>query len=154
MFLPFPKNRHISHRWQSQKAHWLSVRHCKTLMPPSPMRVSRILMNADGIVYNQEGLGVSASFRKSLTAEGYEVWAGPLTGGRTVAAMINLSNESRTLTLDSQDVGLQNAGKLKDIWNSVMLADVVTSYLCCSCRGTWHHSCGARCIYACWFILC
>jgi alpha-galactosidase len=43
------------------------------------------------------------------TEGGYEVWEGPLSGGRTVAAVINLLDETQTLTLDLLDVGLQSA---------------------------------------------
>jgi alpha-galactosidase len=87
-----------------------------------------ILKNADVISYNQDSLGVAASFRRRWTEEGYEVWAGPLSGGRTVAAVINLKDEARTLTLDLPDVGLQKAGLVRDIWNEVTVKNVLTSY--------------------------
>jgi alpha-galactosidase len=87
-----------------------------------------ILKNADVIGYNQDSLGVAASFRRRWTDAGYEVWAGPLTGGRTVVAVINLEDVARTLTLDLPDVGFQSAGTVKDIWNGVTTSNVVTSY--------------------------
>ncbi|TVY80956.1 putative alpha-galactosidase D [Lachnellula suecica] len=87
-----------------------------------------ILMNQDVIGYNQDSLGVAASFRRRWTAEGYEVWAGPLSGGRTVVAVVNLNNVARQLTVDLPDVGLQHAGSLKDIWNGMTASNITTSY--------------------------
>ncbi|KAK6581645.1 hypothetical protein PZA11_005342 [Diplocarpon coronariae] len=87
-----------------------------------------ILMNADVIGYNQDALGVAASFRRRWTEDGYELWAGPLTGGRTVVALVNLKNEARRLTFDLADAGMQSAGSVKDIWNKVSAVNVLTSY--------------------------
>ncbi|KAJ5034874.1 uncharacterized protein L3040_008142 [Drepanopeziza brunnea f. sp. 'multigermtubi'] len=87
-----------------------------------------ILKNKDVIGYNQDPLGVAASFRRRWTEEGYEVWAGELSGERTVVAVINLKNEARELTLDLPDAGVQRAGWLKDIWNNAAASDVLTSY--------------------------
>ena len=87
-----------------------------------------ILQNKNVIAYNQDSLGVAASFRRRWTAEGYEVWAGPLSGSRTVVALINLENVARSLTLDLPDVGIQKSGSIKDIWNGVTATNVLTSY--------------------------
>lgn len=87
-----------------------------------------ILKNKDVISYNQDSLGTAASFKRRWTANGYEVWAGPLSGSRTVVALINLSNQARSLTLDLPDVGIQKAGTLKDIWNAKTATNVLTSY--------------------------
>ncbi|RMZ39382.1 hypothetical protein AFCA_006538 [Aspergillus flavus] len=88
----------------------------------------QILKQADVIGYNQDSLGVSASLRRRWTEEGYEVWSGPLSGGRTVAALINWRNESRDLTLDLPDIGLQYAGTVKNIWDGTTAQNVKTSY--------------------------
>jgi alpha-galactosidase len=87
-----------------------------------------ILKNKDVIGYNQDSLGVAAGFKRRWTANGYEVWAGPLSGSRTVVAVINLNNQARSLTLDLPDVGIQKAGTLKDIWNGNTATNVITSY--------------------------
>ena len=87
-----------------------------------------ILKNADVIGYNQDSLGIAASFRRRWTEEGYEVWAGPLSGGRTVVAVINLDDVDRTLTLDLPDVGLQTAASVNDVWNGLAASNVITSY--------------------------
>jgi alpha-galactosidase len=88
-----------------------------------------ILKQKDVISYNQDSLGVSASLRRRWSEEGYEVWSGQLSGGRTVAAVINWRNESRDLTLDLPDIGLQHAGTVKDIWSKSTSRDVGTSYM-------------------------
>jgi alpha-galactosidase len=87
-----------------------------------------ILKNKDIIGYNQDSLGVAASFRRRWTEAGYELWAGPLSGNRIVVALINFQNTDRSLTLDLPDVGVQKAGLVKDIWNGVTVANALTSY--------------------------
>lgn len=87
-----------------------------------------ILKNKDVISYNQDSLGTAASFKRRWTADGYEVWAGPLSGSRIVVAVINLNNQARSLTLDLPDVGFQKAGTLKNIWNGNTATNVLTSY--------------------------
>ncbi|CAG7926366.1 unnamed protein product [Penicillium olsonii] len=87
-----------------------------------------ILSNKDVIAFNQDSLGQSASLRRRWSDQGYEVWSGPLSGGRTVAAVINWADEARELTLNLPDIGLQFAGTVKDIWNEKTSSDVKTSY--------------------------
>lgn len=87
-----------------------------------------ILLNKNVISYNQDALGIPASFRRRWTEEGYEVWSGPLTGGRTVAAVVNLLDQPQQVIFDFPDIELQSAGIVKDIWNNVTTANVLTSY--------------------------
>lgn len=87
-----------------------------------------ILSNKDVISYNQDSMGIAASFRRRWTTDGYEVWAGPLSGSRTVVALINLENTAKTLTLDLPDVGIQKASTLKNIWAGTSATNVLTSY--------------------------
>lgn len=87
-----------------------------------------VLKQKDVVAFNQDALGKSASLRRRWTEEGYEVWSGPLSNGRTVAAVINWRNESRDLTLDLPDIGLQHAGTVKNIWDGTTAQNVVTSY--------------------------
>ena len=103
-----------------------------------------ILLNEDVIGFNQDSLGVAASrlnfesstdqsltfvgFRRRWTAEGYEVWAGPLSGGRLVVALINLNDQASQLTLDLPDVGVQKAAIVKDVWDDITTTNVLTSY--------------------------
>ncbi|CAG7934823.1 unnamed protein product [Penicillium nalgiovense] len=87
-----------------------------------------VLSNKDVIGFNQDSLGHSASLRRRWSDQGYEVWSGPLSGGRTVAAVVNWAGEARELTLNLPDIGLQSAGIVKDIWNKKTLSNVKTTY--------------------------
>lgn len=87
-----------------------------------------ILSNQRVISYNQDSLGVAASFRRRWTEEGYEIWAGNLTDNRMVIALINNKNEARRLVLDLPVVGIQSAGWLVDVWGNYNATDVLTSY--------------------------
>ncbi|KAF7171095.1 hypothetical protein CNMCM5623_003551 [Aspergillus felis] len=87
-----------------------------------------VLKQKDVIGFNQDSLGVSASLKRRWSDEGYEVWSGPLSGNRTVVAVINWRNESRDLTLDLSDVGLQYAQVVRNIWGNTVASDVRTSY--------------------------
>lgn len=88
----------------------------------------QILKQKDVISYNQDPLGVSASLKRRWTEEGFEVWSGPISGGKTVAALINWADESRNLTLDLPVVGLQHAQTLRNIWDESAATNVRTSY--------------------------
>ncbi|CAL5866710.1 uncharacterized protein PFLUO_LOCUS920 [Penicillium psychrofluorescens] len=87
-----------------------------------------ILSNKDVIGFNQDSLAQSANLRRRWSEAGYEVWSGPLSGGRMVAALINWANESRELTLELPDIGLQHAKMVKDIWAKKRLSNVRTTY--------------------------
>nr|Q5AX28.2 RecName: Full=Alpha-galactosidase D; AltName: Full=Melibiase D; Flags: Precursor [Aspergillus nidulans FGSC A4]ABF50881.1 alpha-galactosidase [Aspergillus nidulans] len=87
-----------------------------------------ILSNADVIAFNQDALGVSAALRRRWSDEGYEVWSGPLEGGRTIAAVINWRDEDREITLDLPDIGLQYAETLQNVWADETVNGVKTSY--------------------------
>ena len=87
-----------------------------------------ILKNADVISYNQDSLGAAANLTRRYTEAGLDVWSGPLSGGRTVVALLNWNNETVTGTLDLPDVGLQSAGTAKNVWSNVTIQNVVTSY--------------------------
>ncbi|KAJ5375945.1 hypothetical protein N7509_012831 [Penicillium cosmopolitanum] len=87
-----------------------------------------ILSNKDVIGFNQDSLGKSAELKRRWSEEGYEVWSGPLSNGRTVAALINWADETRELTLNLPDIGVQFAGRVKDIWAGKSVQNVKTSY--------------------------
>jgi alpha-galactosidase len=87
-----------------------------------------ILSNKDVIGFNQDSLGKSAELKRRWSEEGYEVWSGPLSNGRTVAALINWADESRELTLNLPDIGVQFAGQIKNIWAGKSVRNVKTAY--------------------------
>jgi alpha-galactosidase len=87
-----------------------------------------IYKNKDVISYNQDSLGVAASFKRRWTEEEYEVWSGPLSEDRMVTALVNWANKPRVLTLDLPIVGLQRAKKVKSVWTNKTLSNVLTSF--------------------------
>ncbi|KAK2755673.1 hypothetical protein FQN54_005822 [Arachnomyces sp. PD_36] len=87
-----------------------------------------ILSQEDVISYNQDLLGISARFVRRWSQDEYEIWSGPLSGNRTVVALVNWSDEERELQLDLPDVGLQTASTLKNIWSNETAEGVLTSY--------------------------
>ena len=88
----------------------------------------KVLMNEDVVGFNQDSMGVSAGLKRRWTEDEYEVWAGELSGGRIVAALVNWINETRTLGLDLPDVGVQSAGSLKDVWGEKTVENVKSRY--------------------------
>lgn len=87
-----------------------------------------ILKNTDVISLNQDSLGISANLTRRWSDAGFDVWSGPLSGNRTVAALVNWNNSTLNATLDLPDVGLQRAGYIKDIWNNITAKNIETSY--------------------------
>ena len=87
-----------------------------------------ILSNAHAISYNQDSLGKAANLTRRYTQAGLDVWAGPLSNGRTVAALVNWNDAAVTADLDFPDFGIQSAGSLYDVWNNVSKTNVKTSY--------------------------
>jgi alpha-galactosidase len=86
-----------------------------------------ILSNTVVIGYNQDSIGKAATLARRYTEAGLDVWSGPLSGERTIAALINWNNESVTATLNLPDVGLQSAGEAFDVWNNKTVQNVLTS---------------------------
>ncbi|KAK4580096.1 hypothetical protein LTR86_000298 [Recurvomyces mirabilis] len=87
-----------------------------------------ILKNADVIASNQDELGIAANLSRRYSDAGLDIWSGPLSGGRTIAALVNWNNNSVDAALTFPDIGLQSAGTVKNIWSNTSAANVVTSY--------------------------
>lgn len=87
-----------------------------------------ILKNEQVIAFNQDSLGVAGNLSRRWSDEGYDVWSGPLSGNRTVAALVNWNNFSIDATFDLPDIGLQSAGWVKDAWTNETRSNVYTSY--------------------------
>lgn len=87
-----------------------------------------ILSNANVIGYNQDTLGVSANLTRRYSVEGLDVWAGPLSNGRTVAALVNWDNAVKQVQFNFPDFGIQSATTVKDIWGGKSASNVKTFY--------------------------
>jgi len=87
-----------------------------------------ILKNKDVIAFNQDSLGVAANLTRRWSDEGYDIWSGPLSGNRTVVALVNWNDSELDASFDLPNVGLQSAGYVKDIWNNLTSRNVQTTY--------------------------
>jgi len=87
-----------------------------------------ILKNTDVVGINQDSLGQAASFRRRWTEEEMELWAGNLSGGRTVVNLVNWSNTRRSMTVWFGDAGIASANVVKDVWTGVTHSKAASSY--------------------------
>ena len=87
-----------------------------------------IYKNLDVIGYNQDSLGVAANLTRRYSEAGLDVWAGPLSDGRTVAAMINWNDGAVQAMMNLPDVGLQSAVNVKNVWANTSSTNALTSY--------------------------
>ncbi|XP_065007619.1 alpha-galactosidase 1-like [Musa acuminata AAA Group] len=80
-----------------------------------------ILGNEEVIAVNQDPLGVQA--KKVRMYGDSEVWAGPLSGYRTVVVLLNRSPEFRTITAQWDDIGLppNTVVEVRDLWKHATL---------------------------------
>jgi len=75
-----------------------------------------ILSNADVIAINQDPLAKQAQLVRRYTEEGWDVWAGELSGGRTVLALANWKAAGQTVRLSLPAVlGIASA-RARDVW--------------------------------------
>ncbi|URE08522.1 alpha-galactosidase [Musa troglodytarum] len=80
-----------------------------------------ILGNEEVIAVNQDPLGVQA---KKVRMEGdHEVWAGPLSGYRTVVIQLNRSPEFRIITAQWDDIGIppKTVVEARDLWKHTIM---------------------------------
>ncbi|KAI4358069.1 hypothetical protein L6164_001973 [Bauhinia variegata] len=77
----------------------------------------QIISNEEVIAINQDGLGVQA---KKVRMEGErEIWAGPLSGNRTVVLFVNRKPWSSTMTAHWDDIGINSNSQMveaRDVW--------------------------------------
>ncbi|XP_020094217.1 alpha-galactosidase 1-like [Ananas comosus] len=82
-----------------------------------------ILGNMEVIAVNQDSLGVQA---KKVRMEGdLEVWAGPLSGYRTVVVLLNRSSKESPITAHWDDIGIPPDTKVevRDLWEHELLEE-------------------------------
>ncbi|WOL09837.1 alpha-galactosidase 1 [Canna indica] len=98
-----------------------------------------ILSNKEVIAINQDPLGVQA---KKVRMEGdVEIWAGPLSGYRTVVVLLNRSlNNTYPITAEWDDLGIppKTAVEAREPWKHVTLEKIFVNKLRAKVRG---HSC-------------
>lgn len=87
-----------------------------------------ILKNKHIVSYNQDSLGKAANLTRRYSDAGYDIWSGPLSGDRTVVAVVNWADQESQIEFNLPDVGLQMAESVYDVWNHKQVNNLLTSY--------------------------
>ncbi|KAI0883568.1 carbohydrate-binding module family 35 protein [Annulohypoxylon maeteangense] len=74
-----------------------------------------VLKNKEVIAINQDPLGKQARLVRRHTEEEWDIWAGELSGGRTVVGIANWKNGSQTVEFDLSTVNVASANA-RDVW--------------------------------------
>jgi alpha-galactosidase len=80
-----------------------------------PLESLEIMSNEEVIAINQDPLAKAAELIIRYTEEEWDVWAGPLSGGRKVLGVANWKNETQVVELDLSLIGVSSA-KARDVW--------------------------------------
>ncbi|KAF8251493.1 glycoside hydrolase [Wilcoxina mikolae CBS 423.85] len=88
----------------------------------------KVFSNAEVIAINQDALGLAAQLVRRFTQEQYDIWSGPLSGGRIVVAIINWASFDQQITINLPDVGIQAANKARDVWAAQDLGRIEATY--------------------------
>lgn len=73
-----------------------------------------IIKNKEVIAINQDPLGEQARLLWRYSEEGYDIWAGNLSGSRKVVAIVNWSNNQATIPFNPAMVGVASAASVRD----------------------------------------
>ncbi|KAK7419250.1 hypothetical protein QQX98_003402 [Neonectria punicea] len=80
-----------------------------------PEESVKILSNKEVIAINQDSLAKQAELVLRYTEEEWDLWAGQLSGSRTVVGIANWRNNSQTVEVDLGVLGIAKADA-RDIW--------------------------------------
>ncbi|CEL11360.1 hypothetical protein ASPCAL14463 [Aspergillus calidoustus] len=83
---------------------------------PIPKSSFAAIANQEVIAINQDPLGKSAELVRRFSEEGYDVYAGPLSGGRMVLGVANWLNTTNTASVDLERVLGITAARARDVW--------------------------------------
>jgi alpha-galactosidase len=88
-----------------------------------------IMGNKEVVALNQDALGQQTRLIRRYTEEGWDVWAGNLTGGRMVVGLANWNAAQQTVTLDLvAHLGLASVGAARDLWAAKDLGALGNTY--------------------------
>ncbi|ORY15914.1 glycoside hydrolase superfamily [Clohesyomyces aquaticus] len=80
-----------------------------------------ILKNKEVIAINQDSLGQQAQLVRRFTEEAYDIFAGDLSGGRKVVAIVNWGTSTSNIAFDPSSVGISSASKVRDVYSATDL---------------------------------
>jgi alpha-galactosidase len=73
-----------------------------------------LLMNKDAIAIDQDSLGKQGD--RLYESGDLDVWTKPLSGGRVAVGLFNRSWSVRDVSVNLSEIGFQNGGDVRDIW--------------------------------------
>lgn len=84
--------------------------------------------NEEVISINQDSLGKQAELIRRYTEEEWDVWAGELSGSRTVVGLANWRNSERSVSVDLGNVLGISSASARDVWAGKDLGSVSRNY--------------------------
>lgn len=81
----------------------------------APTASFEVLRNEEVIAINQDPLGKQARLVRRYTEEEWDIWAGELSGSRTVLGVANWKNDSQSVEFDLSAVNISEA-RARDVW--------------------------------------
>ena len=75
-----------------------------------------LLTNDEVLEIDQDELGAAAALVIDGAANGYEVWARPLSDGTMAFALINTDDEEKVVSFAFGDLGMRGKWKVRDLW--------------------------------------
>ncbi|KAF2183260.1 carbohydrate-binding module family 35 protein [Zopfia rhizophila CBS 207.26] len=96
-----------------------------SLVPGATRKESiTILKNKEVIAINQDSLGKQAQLVLRYTEEEYDIWAGELSSGRKVVAVVNWSNATKNIPFEPIPVGVSSASGVRDVYAATDLGSL------------------------------
>jgi alpha-galactosidase len=80
-----------------------------------------LITNDEVIAVDQDALG-KAGTRVRNETDSYEIWSKPLADGSIAVGLFNLSTTSQVISLNAQELGLNGAYKIRDLWRQKDIA--------------------------------
>jgi len=81
----------------------------------TPMESFDIVGNTEVIAINQDSLGKQAQLVRRHTQEEWDIWIGELSESRKVLGIANWKNDSQSVEVDFNALGIQSANA-RDVW--------------------------------------
>ena len=93
----------------------------------TPAESLAILRNEEVISINQDPLGEQAQLIRRFTEEEYDIWSGNLSDSRMVIGFANWKNDSQTVSVALDVVGISSA-VARDVWASQDLGTISETF--------------------------
>ncbi|KAL1629890.1 hypothetical protein SLS56_005159 [Neofusicoccum ribis] len=119
------------HEQQTHQSFWAALKSPLIIgadLRSLPEESLGVLKNPEVIKISQDSLGTAVNYHESVSEEKKtQVWAGPLSGDRTVVLVFNEGNSTRTISVPLEGIsGLSGdqAYRVRDVWAASDLLEV------------------------------